>query len=51
MGDRLPGFPIESCKYRHCYHISTHSESFLQVFESIKKARCSISVWLSDFVL
>jgi hypothetical protein len=51
MGDRLLGFPIESCKYRHCYNISTHQKGFLQGFESIKKAWCSISVALSYFVL
>jgi hypothetical protein len=51
MGDRLPGFPIESCKYRHCYNLSTYRKGFEQGFESIKKARCGISVVLSYFVL
>jgi hypothetical protein len=36
MGDRLLEFPIERCKYRYCYNISTPREGCLQVFENIK---------------
>ena len=51
MGDRLLGFPIERCKYRHCYNISTHREGRLEGFDSSKRTRCGISATLSYFVL
>jgi hypothetical protein len=51
MGDRLLGFPIERCKCRHCYNISTHRKGCLRGFESTKRAWYNISVPLSYFVL
>lgn len=51
MGDRLLGFPIERCKYRHCCNLSTHTKGCLRGFESIKKTWCNVSVSLSHFVL